>query len=366
MAYTTIDDPSAHFQTALYTGQGGTATEVTNDGNSDLQPDLIIFKSRTTTARWNVMDSTRGITKVLYAEANDGQATDAGSEKPLDSFNSDGFTAGESLDHHTNISGASMIAWQWKANGGTTTTNDSSSTGVGNVDSIYQANTTAGFSIVTFPADNTAGRTVAHGLGAAPKFIITKGAEQTGGWYTYHYHAGANKWIVLHDTTAGTTNTGIWGNTHPTSSIFTIGNNETGYNNGGANDSLAYCFAEKQGYSKFGTFEANGSATDGQFVYTGFKPAFVLWKNIDNGKQWFIVDSKRNPFNPTDHTLYTDALTAELTWLSFGTAYGLLLSNGFKWNQGDSHWNNSGDTYVYAAFAEHPFVSSEGVPCTAK
>ena len=148
MAYTTIDDPSAHFQIALYTGQGGTATAVTNDGNSNLQPDLIFFKSRTTTARWNVMDSTRGITKVLYAEDTEAEATDGGDAKPLDSFNSDGFTAGESLDNHTNISGASMIAFQWKANGGTTTTNDASATSVGTIDSVYLANTTAGFSMI--------------------------------------------------------------------------------------------------------------------------------------------------------------------------------------------------------------------------
>ena len=141
MAYTTIDDPSAHFQIALYTGQGDTATAVTNDGNSDLQPDLIFFKSRTTTARWNCLDSTRGTTKVLYPDGNDAEATDGGDAKPLDSFNSDGFTAGESLDHHTNIDGASMIAFQWKANGGTRTTNTESGN---NPAGGYQANTTAG------------------------------------------------------------------------------------------------------------------------------------------------------------------------------------------------------------------------------
>ena len=361
MAYTTIDDPSAHFQIALYTGQGGTATAVTNDGNSDLQPDLIFFKSRTTTARWNVMDSTRGTTKVLYADGNDAQATDAGSEKPLDSFNSDGFQAGESLDHHTNINTASMCAWQWKANGGTTTTNDSSSTGVGNVDSVYQANTTAGFSIVTFPADNTAGRTVAHGLGVAPRMIITKGVAQTSGWYTYHYHAGANTWMVLHDTTAATTNTGIWGNTHPTSSIFTIGNNETGYNNGGANESLAYCFAPIQGYSKFGSYTGNGDA-DGAFVYLGFKPAFIMVKATDVD-EWRMYDHKRaNAHNVIDVRIIADTTAAE----SQDDNECDFLSNGVKFRSSSGGVNSSGQAYVYMAFAEHPFVSSEGVPVTAR
>ena len=198
MAYTTIDDPSAHFQIALYTGQGGTATTVTNDGNSDLQPDLIFFKSRTTSARWNVMDSTRGNTKVLYAEGNDSEATDGGSEKPLDSFNSDGFQAGESLDHHTNIDGASMIAFQWKANGGTRTTNTESGN---NPAGGYQANTTAGFSIVDYVGTGATG-TKAHGLGAVPQMIIVKERDNAQSWYIYHHTLGNNAELYLNTNEA--------------------------------------------------------------------------------------------------------------------------------------------------------------------
>ena len=359
MAYTTIDDPSAHFQTAIYSGTGN-GQQVTNDGNSNLQPDWIWAKRRDDLGYHQLIDSSRGGTKRLWSNDNGAEGT----QNNVASFDSDGFTAGDSSD--ITPSSTTMVAWQWKANGGTTTTNDSSSTGVGNVDSIYQANTTAGFSIVTFPSDNTAGRTVAHGLGAAPTFIITKGRAQTSSWYTYHKEAGANKWLTLNSTNAAATNTGIWGNTHPTSSIFTIGNNETGYNNGGDNDSIAYCFAPIQGYSKFGSYTGNGTSSsadfDGPFVYTGFKPAWIMTKrSSSSGGSWAIVDNKRDTINPTQIALFANTNGADDTDKKVD-----FLSNGFKLRNSRDDFNTDGVTYIYMAFAEHPFVSSEGVPTTAR
>ena len=351
MAYTTIDDPSAHFQIALYTGQGGTATAVTNDGNSDLQPDLIFFKSRTTTARWNCLDSTRGTTKVLYPDGNDAEATDGGDAKPLDSFNSDGFTAGESLDHHTNISSASMIAFQWKANGGTTSSNTS-----GDITSTVQADTTAGCSIVTYTGNNTDPATFGHGLGAVPHFITIKKRGNTGNWMTYHQGMGADKAMFL-DLDNAIESSSFYQET-PTSTLVTL--NDHGNVNGNSETYVCYCFTSIQGYSKFGSYKGNYNA-DGPFIYTGFKPAFEMVKEVDNANDWDLRDSARNPHNHVD------------TWLRPNTtdqdgdsdAWDFL-SNGFKIRQASNRTNRSDGTLIYAAFAEQPFVSSEGVPCTAR
>ena len=354
MAYTTIDDPSAHFQIALYTGQGGTATAVTNDGNSDLQPDLIFFKSRTTSARWNVMDSTRGNTKVLYAEGNDAEATDGGSEKPLDSFNSDGFTAGESLDHHTNISSASMAAWQWKANGGTRTTNTESGN---NPAGGYQANTTAGFSVVDYTGTGGAG-TMAHGLGAVPDTIWVKNIDQSDNWAIYTSAKGNTHYGIFNTYGNWEDDDTVWNDTSPTSTVFTVGTSHL--TNADGEKYLAYCFTNIQGYQKHGKYTGNGNA-DGPFVYTGFKPAYLWVKYDGNGENWRLYDNKRSTFNEMDDTLVIQDTNAEATNNDLD-----FLSNGFKLRSTDSNSNGSGATIYYYAVAEHPFVSSEGVPCTAR
>jgi len=231
---------------------------------------------------------------------------------------------------------------------------------------VFQANTTAGFSIVTFAADNTAGRVVAHGLGVAPKMIITKGTAQTTGWYTYHFNIGANKFIRLNETNSEATNTGIWGNTHPTSSVFTIGNNECGYNSGGANDVLAYCFAEVEGYSKMGSYITN-AANSGPFVHTGFRPAFVMVKVTGGGSNasywsWTIYDNKRVPFNTNHSPLFANLAVIEnfrgdgSTNSGGNTLYFDFLSNGFKVMNGGTEANGTaGSPVVYMAFAEMPF-----------
>ncbi len=357
MAYTTIDDPSAHFQIALYTGQGGTATAVTNDGNSDLQPDLIFFKSRSTTARWNVMDSTRGTTKVLYLEGNDAEATDGGSEKPLDSFNSDGFQAGESLDHHTNINTDSMVAWQWKANGGTTSSNST-----GDITTTVQTDSTSGFSIITYTGNNTDNQTIGHGLGAVPGWAVFKSREGavagTGNWVTHHQSFSGTEYQFITNTAKVSTNNNF--KSSPTNSIFTLGNSDVNE----SEDIVCYAWAPIQGFSKFGTYEGNGNA-DGPFVYTGFKPAFVIIKNIDGtGDEWVMLTGKIA--TGTNSNPLTDALYANTTGAETGTYTLDFLSNGFKIRHTSGATNTADETYSYMAWAEQPFVSSKGVPCTAR
>ena len=358
MAYTTIDDPSAHFQTALYTGNGGTQS-ITNDGNSDLQPDWLWIKERSSTSGHNVMDSTRGVGKHLFPNSN-------GAEESLNivsSFNSDGWSTGAS--NAINQSSETYVAWQWKANGGTTTTNDASATGVGTIDSVYQANTTAGFSIVTYTGNATAGATVAHGLGAVPNWIIVKDRDASKNWVNYHQSIGNDRSITLNTTDAQSTSTDHWHNTTPTSSVFYLGNYS--HVNRNSDKFVAYCFAEKQGYSKFGSYTGNGN-TDGPFIYTGFKPAWLMIKRTSGSENWVLWDNKRDPFNNFYHVLLPNAVSAEDTTNtgSGGRYIGDFLSNGFKLRNTHDTSNGSGSTYIYMAFAEHPFVSSEGVPVTAR
>ena len=366
MAYTTIDDPSAYFHIQLYTGNNNTTQSITNNANSgDFQADWLWIKNRDNVEKHHLMDSSRGANKFLHSNENAAERTGshASGHNDINSFSSNGFTiTSNGSNDELNFGTRTYVAWQWKANGGTTTTNDASSTSIGNVDSIIQANTTAGFSIVTFPSDNTAGRTVAHGLGVAPTMIITKGRAQTSSWYTYHYSAGANKYLTLNSNGAAATNTGIWGNTHPTSTVFTIGNNETGYNNGGANESLAYCFAPIKGYSRFGMYRGNASA-DGTFVFTGFKPSFLMFKALSGTENWGIFDNKRNTQTGNPRDLYVTASTTNADSSESDSVD--FLSNGFKWRIDSGFRNGDGVDFIYMAFAESPFASSEGVPTTA-
>jgi len=356
MAYTTIDDPSAHFQTATYTGNITDDRAITNDGNSDLQPDLIWFKNRATTNSHNVLDSTRGITARLRPDDTSAEASTA---TRLKSFDSDGMTI--STDPSVNGDGNGMVAWQWKANGGTTTSGggtDSVST------SAHQANTTAGFSIVTYTGNDTAGATVAHGLGVVPSTIIVKDREQVKNWNIYHKSIDGtpeNFTIRLNNTDAKLdTPANGWNDTAPTSSVFSIGDGSQVNSNGITY--VAYCFTEIQGYSKFGSYTGNGNA-DGPFVYTGFKPAWLLAKRSNNTGDWILLDNARTTSNPTYHTLKPNSSAAEIT-----SEYWIVdfLSNGFKVRLTDGEMNGDGDTFVYMAFAEQPFVTSGGVPCTAR
>ena len=353
MAYTTIDDPSAHFQTTTYTGSGSSGNAITNSGNSDLKPDWLWIKSRSDTEQHTLYDSSRGSTKRLMADANNAEYVD--STQGIQSFNTDGFTLGE--NDQNNKSSQNCVAWQWVANGGTTTTNDASATSVGTIDSVYQANTTAGFSIVTYTGTGSAG-TIAHGLGATPKtYWIKRRSSGTADWYIYHSSIGATKNLRLNKTDASNTDSNIFNDTEPTSSVFSLGSS---FSNTSSKDYVAYCFAEKQGCSKFGTYTGNGSSSDGTFVYLGFKPAFFLIKSLA-AKNWHIIDNKRNTFNPLNLYLNPNNSDADGTF-----TFGDFISNGFKIRGDGNTFNNNGETYIYMAFAEHPFVSSKGVPVTAR
>ena len=361
MAYTTIDDPSAHFQTALYTGNGSTQS-ITNDGNSDMQPDWVWIKSRSNASWHSLQDSSRGATKTLFSNTTNAEVTYTNAQT---SFDSDGFSlAADSSGGSVNVNSRTYVGWQWKANGGTTASNSN-----GSITSTVQANTDAGFSIITYTGNGTqSGQTVGHGLGAVPKVIISKDRNASSNvphWRVYHESIGNTKYLTLQGTDAAST-FNDWDNTTPTSSVYSVGgaggytptnNNNTPY--------VAYVFAEKQGYSKFGKYVGNGNA-NGPFIYTGFKPAFVMTKRTDTTSGWFIQDIKRGIRNSNSGT----ALEANTNLAESGigaTNYDIdFLSNGFKLRQSNAYLNASGGTYIYMAFAENPFTTSTGIPTTAR
>jgi len=344
MAYTSIDDPSAHFQIATYSGTGS-AQSITNDGNSNLQPDWMITKNRTGTTDPMVNDSSRGVGKYLFANRNNSEAT---STVDHTSFDSDGFSV--STGESVNDNGDTFVAWQWKANGGTTSSNTD-----GYLTSTVQANTTAGFSILTFTTDGST-RTVGHGLGVKPDVIWIASRNVAGGF------------LVITDVIDGSMDYGVLRSTNafasigynaPTSTVFE-------YNDNNTNTQVAYCFAQKQGYSKFGSYTGNGNA-NGTFVYTGFKPAFVIVKRSDTaGDSWAIFDNKRSDVvgaNVIDKEIAANESSAEYDRTNANMDF---LSNGFKLRNTDGWHNASGDTYFYMAFAENPFVTSTGTPTTAR
>jgi len=354
MAYTTIDDPSAHFQTVLYTGNNSNR-DITNDGNSDLQPDWIWGKGRSESSDPTATDSTRGNTKVLTPSDDSAEGT---ASDYVTAFNSDGFSLGSNNGMNKNT--VTYVAWQWKANGGTTSSNND-----GSYTSTVQANTTAGFSIVkygdasSFSASTPA--TVGHGLGKTPKWILIKNLDGTRDWGVHHVSNGAGKIIYLNLTNAVANSTGFDNGTLPSSSVFTV--NTLNVANGNNLEYIAYCFADIQGFSKFGSYTGNANA-DGPFVYLGFKPAFVIIKNTSAAKDWTMWDTTRYSNNVQNVQLFPNLSNAED---SPSTSTMLdMLSNGFKIRGTNDKINGSGNTLIYMAFAENPFVSSEGVPTTAR
>ena len=349
MAYTTIDDPSAYFQTLLYTGNGS-ARSLTNDGNSDLQPDWIWIKERNNAVDHQLQDSTRGVTKTLQSNNNNEEST---LTDIVTAFNSDGFSLGNNASWNGNND--TYVAWQWKANGGTTASNSS-----GSITSTVQANTTAGFSIVTFSGNTTAGATVGHGLGVAPHYVQVKRRDRDGdAWRGFWEPLGNEKYLELNATDAQQdSTTGAWNDTSPTSSVFSLGS-AAGINGG---NMVAYCFAPIQGYSKFGSYTGNGNE-NGPFVYLGFKPQWIMFKNAGAAEEWVLQDTTRNPDNPVTKNIRVDSNIAEADASNLDIDF---LSNGFKNRSNQAQLNSNGVSYVYMAFAEYPFVSSEGVPTTAR
>ena len=343
MAYISFQ-PKDYFNTKLYTGTGST-NAVTGVG---FQPDWVWIKNRSTTPNHNLFDAIRGATYRIYSDNNSAQvqATDS-----LTSFDSDGFTLGNGSP--CNGSGNGIVSWNWKANGSGSSNTD------GSITSTVSANTTAGFSIVKYTGNLTSGANIGHGLGVKPAMIIIKNLDAAESWLCYHTSLGATKHIKLNATEAAGTATSRFNDTEPTTSLFTVGNDPQ--TNGNSNDMIAYCFAEKKGFSKFGSYTGNGS-NDGTFVYTGFKPAWVMIKRTNTAEGWYIIDNKRTGFNEANYALIAQDSSAEET----GTNRINLLSNGFKATTSNTAVNGSSDNYIYMAFAEHPLVSSNDIPATAR
>jgi hypothetical protein len=358
-----------------YTGTGSNpraiAISSTNSGNNPLgmtfQPDFVWVKARNTTFRNRLQNSPVGANKLLISDLTDAEYTNEPNGY-LTSFNADGFTvtAGSSSDDGVNNLNDTYIAWQWNAGGAPTVDN---SAGAGNVPTAgsvkingsnssatlagsiaatrLSANQPAGFSVVTWTG-NGALATIGHGLGVTPSMIITKIRSSTGGWPVYHASLGATGAVQLESSGAFSVTAAYWNNTAPTSTVFTV---NSGINVNAATY-VAYCFAPVAGYSAFGSYTGNGS-TDGPFVYTGFRPRFVLFKSTSGPRNWAILDSSRNTSNVANFDIYPNLSIAEITQSTVD-----FLSNGFKLRVTDSDFNASGETYIYAAFAENPFKIS--------
>ena len=348
MAYTTIDDGSAHFQTALWTGDGNSTQAITNNGNSNLQPDLVWLKRRNGTENHTLADTTRGVTKRISSNTTGAEDTNG-----IASVQSDGFTVSSS--YNGNANGSTYVGWQWKANGGTTASNSN-----GTITSTVQANTAAGFSIISYTGNGSDGATIGHGLNATPEVFFPKCLSTTTNWEMYFFPPGGTKQYGYLNLTNGFS---TWSHTAPTTT--TIGLSGSGDSNGNGRTMIGYAFHSVKGYSKIGTYIGNGS-TSGNFINTGFKPAFVLTKQTTTASdtyQWGIRDSVRTPANPANKALYPNGNNAEN---DHGTNNMYFNSNGFMPSTANSHTNGNGMGYFYMAFAESPFVSSAGVPTTAR
>jgi len=347
MAYTTINKSTDYFNTKLYTGNGGT-NAITGVG---FQPDFVWLKSRSQASTdHKLLDAVRGAPNFLSSNLTAAEA----STGSFNSIDSDGFTV-DTTNASYNQSSATYASWNWKA-GGTGSSNTD-----GSITSTVSANTTAGFSIVKYTGTGSSA-TVGHGLGAVPQVLIIKDLDSSTDWQVYHVNEGANDKLRL-NTSDYSANTNSFGGTTPTSSVFTV-NPGGGETNNSGNNNIAYCFAEKKGYSKFGSYTGNGNA-DGTFVYTGFKPTFLLYKRSDSTGYWRLHDTKRDPHNVAYHNLFANEAEAEGTTDS-STGYNIdILSNGFKLRTTLASSNNSGGTWIYMAIGQS-LVGSNNVPCTAR
>ena len=352
MAYTDIDKPEDYFNTKLYTGTGATQS-ITGVG---FQPDLLWIRNRFNSGRTaRAIDSVRGVGKLLNIAGSADEDTQADT---VTSFDSDGFSLGaDSSEYGVNDNTGSHVAWSWKA--GTSFTNDASATGIGNIDSTGSVNTDAGFSVISYTGDANADNTVAHGLGSVPKMIILKNRSISSNWMVYHASTGAQAPLFLNLTNAAGSGDPDRFKVVPTSSVFTPGTAQEG--NGNGNSIIAYCFAEKQGYSKFGSYTGNDNA-DGTFVYTGFAPAWVMIKRTNSVNDWLILDTKRNPINPSNERILANTNAAAST----ANTMVDFLSNGFKPRSTYGGINGDSDNFIYMAFAESPLVNSNGIPNNAQ
>jgi hypothetical protein len=336
LPYSSIVDGSEYFSTVLYTGNG-TSQSITG---VNFQPDFTWIKQRSST-EWHILsDVIRGTDKQLFSNSTNAEQTNS---TFLTSYNTDGFTVGTSTG--TNGSGSTYVAWNWKANGTAVSNTD------GTITSSVSANTTAGFSVVTYTGNTTAGATIGHGLGSAPNMIIIKDRDTVDNWAVYHSSlGGGNASLFLETTTAVNASLNMWNSTAPSSLVITLGDRDE-VNRATAH--VAYCFADVEGYSKINSYTGNGS-TDGPFIYTGFRPAWIMLRDSTNVQNWIVLDTARNTYNAPASYLLPNSSGAEGT-LDPGVD---VLSNGFKMRTANSGWNTSSAVMIYMAFAENPFKNS--------
>ena len=327
-----VAKPNTVMDVVLYTGNGSTQTI----SGLAFSPDFVWYKSRVSAVfNHGLFDIVRGAQNFL---ASNSTAAELGSIAGVSAFNSDGFTLGS--DAGGNTSTASMVAWAWDA-GTSTVTNTA-----GSITSQVRANVSAGFSVVTYTAPSSGAWTTGHGLGVAPQFIITKSRSNAYSWGTYHVSIGNTGRLDLNTTNAvTTTQNAAWNNTSPTSTVFSVGSDWAG----SGITYVAYCFAPVVGYSSFGSYVGNGSS-DGVFVYTGFRPRWIMLKRSDSTESWIIIDAVRDAYNLSANNLFPNLSIAEQ-----GSASLDILSNGFKLRSTTTGGNVSGGTYIFAAFAESPF-----------
>ena len=344
MAYSTIIKPSDYMNTKLYTGNGSTNAQT----GLGFQPDWVWLKGRSNSGSHKLMDAVRGSSSSLCSNNNNA----AEGADYFSSFDSNGFTV-NGTSNDINANGQTYVGWNWKANGQGSANTD------GTVNSTYtSANTTSGFSIVQWTHTTSGNYTVGHGLNATPKMIIVKTTSAATNWGVYHSALTVGQRLILNSTSAQTT--GYWGANAWNNNTFSIGSNRD--SNG--TTMIAYCFADVQGFSKAGSYVGNGNA-DGTFVYTGFKPAWLLIKDKTRTEGWYIYDGKILGYNGQMGDFLAN------TTASVGTDYSIqvdLVSNGFKFQSTTGHLNGSGEAFVYMAIAESPFVanSGESIPTTAR
>jgi len=325
--YTTIDDPTLYFEAVTYTGDTSSGTT-----NNDLsfQPNMVWFKSRTQTENHQIYDSVRGATKRLVVNGTQAEAT---ASTGLTSFDSDGFTTGGENETDS----GNIVAWCWKESA------------------------TAGFDIVSYTGNGTDDTDISHSLSAVPHVIIVKNLAATQPWRVQHKALGETYGSILNDATAKDDDATAWSDEAPTSSVFTLGTSANTNNN--AQAFIAYLWSEKQGFSSMNSYTGNGNV-DGPFIYTGFRPAYFMTKRTDSANSWNIFDNKRDPHNEVVTHILADDSAGDETGTSDSDVD--FLSNGVKIREDNNGVNASGGIYIYMAFAEQPFVNSNGVPCNAR
>ena len=361
MAYTTINKSTDHFDTKVYTGNGSSQTlDMDNVG-------LLWMKNRTEDASYRLFDSVRGgyynssdspSSKLLSTDnANSAYGSDVTLAYGINFGSSSSTIGSDGGGYNYNQNGKSYVAWQWGANGAGSANTD------GDVTSTVSVNTTSGFSIVKWDSTGTAGINIGHGLGQKPAMIIAKCLNQSStSWAVYHQSLGATKYYSLQSSTAATTSATRWNNSEPTTTTFQTGS--SGDIGGSNRTMIAYCFAEKTGYSKFGTYKGN-SANDGTFIYTGFSVGFIMVKRKNSTGNWILHDLKRSSSggdNQNQYILHANTNSSRMTDESAVDLY----SNGFKWRNAYTDQNANGSSYIFMAFAEAPLVGTNNIAANAK